>query len=297
MRTVYAPISLLSFLILLPLAPFMHKVHRLLTIVILLIFIGSTAYVWLAPPFSPNAPLKVAFAHEVELTNVTGAVSRPKLTRAVTQLSVIESYGPRLVATLPSSWDRIDKDAVQCKAGKLRSGLTTCEWPVPQALQPSIPSAKDDEGTWIIANVTRLGSASLRVEIEGVQTRACRIYVDSHGIRRYRARTLPGDEVKDSKGDESTAWTVLEAPAEIKGIHVVGLWARAWGSKFEVELDVDDAEGEIAGRLSCLWNEGWGGARIPGLEEARGFLPEWVAVTKAADGLVEASSGFLLRDK
>jgi hypothetical protein len=297
MRTVYAPISLLSFLVLLPLAPFVHKVHRLLTIVILLIFIGSTAYVWLAPPFSPNARLRVAFAHEVELTNVTGGISRPKLTRAVTQLSVVEGYGPRLVATLPSSWYGIDKDAVQCEAGKLRSGLTTCEWPVSQALQPSIPSAKGDEGTWIVANVTRLGSASFRVEIEGVETRACRVYVDSHGVRRYRARTLPGDMAKDRKGGESTAWTVFEAPAEIKGIHVVGLWARAWGSKFEVEVEVDDGEGEIAGRVSCLWNDGRGGARIPALEEARGFLPEWVAVTKAADGLVEAASGILLRDE
>ena len=78
MWTVYAPISLLSFLILLPLAPFMHKVHRLLTIAILLIFMVSTTYVWLAPPFSPSARLKVFFAHEAELTNVTGVISRPQ---------------------------------------------------------------------------------------------------------------------------------------------------------------------------------------------------------------------------
>src|SRR5438270_7866695 len=103
MWTVYAPISLLSFLILLPLAPFVHKIHHLLTIVTLLIFIVSTTYVWFAPPFTPSARLKVFFSHEVELTNVTAAIPRPQLTRAVTQLNVIEGYGPRLVATLPSS--------------------------------------------------------------------------------------------------------------------------------------------------------------------------------------------------
>jgi len=302
MWTVYAPISLLSFLILLPLAPFVHKVHRLLTIAILLIFMASTTYVWLAPPFSPSARLKVFFAHEVELTNVTGAISRPQLTRAVTQLNVIEGYGPRLMATLPSSWHSVDNDGVRCEAGKLRPGLTTCEWPVPQALQPSIPSANHDEGTWFIANVTRLGSASLRVEIEGVKTRACRIYVDSHEIKRYHARTLPGEGASESS--EPAVWTVFEVPAGKKGVHLLMLWARAWGSRFEVELDVDaDGEGErprpgeIAGRLSCLWNDGPGGARIPGLEEARGFLPEWVAISKAADGLVQASSGFLLREE
>jgi len=298
---VYAPISLLSFLILLPLAPFVHKVHHLLTIIILLTFIVSTTYVWFAPPFTPSARLKVFFAHEVELTNVTGARSRPQLTRAVTQLIAIEGYGPPLVATLPSSWHGVDSDGVHCEAGKWRPGLTTCEWPVPPALQPSIPSGDiDDEGTWFIANVTRLGPASLRVEIEGVQTRACRIYIDSHGIRRYRARTRPEERAGESS--ESTRWTVFEVPTERKGTHLLALWARAWGSRFEVELDVDvdgegERHGEIAGRLSCLWNDGPGGARIPALEEARAFLPEWVGITKAADGLVEAASGFVLREE
>ena len=301
MRTVYAPISLLSFLILLPLAPFVHKVHRLLTIVIVLIFIVSTTYVWFAAPFTPSACLKVFFAHEVELTNVTGAILRPQLTRAVTQLNVIEGYGPRLMATLPSSWHSVDSDDVRCKAGKWRPGLTTCEWPIPPALQPSIPSVDmDGKGTWFIANVTRLGTASLRVEIEGVQTRACRIYIDSHGIRRYRARTRPQDGAGESS--EPTTWTVFEVPTEMTGTHLLTLWARAWGSRFEVEVDVDvdgegERQGEIAGRLSCLWNDGPGGARIPALEEAHAFLPEWVGITKAADGLVEAASGFVLREE
>lgn len=281
----------------------MHKVHRLLTVIILAIFIASTVYVWLlAPPFTPNARLKVFFAHEVELTNVTGRTSRPQLTRAVTQLNLIEGFGPRLVATLPSSWNSVGEDnddeegAMRCKAGKLRPGLTACEWPVPPALQPSIPSAgEDDKGTmWLVANVTRLGHASLRIEVKGVQTRACRIYIESHRIRRYRARTH-GD---NSAGGTVASWTAFEVPAE-KEIHLLRLWARWWGSRFEVEVEVDadadaDEEQQIEGRLSCLWNDGPGGALIPALEEARGFLPEWVSITKAADGLVEAASGFVL---
>jgi hypothetical protein len=297
-RPVYAPISLLSFLILLPLAPFLHKVHRLLTVVAFFIFIASTAYVWLASPFTPDARLRVYFAQKVELTNVTSAVSRPQLTRAITQLSVIEGYGPRLVATLPSSWSSVNNsDSRQCRANNLPPGLTTCEWPVPSALQPSIASAR--EGTWVVANVKRLGPVSLRVEIEGVQTRACVIYVDSHGIRRYRARTrLEGGRTEIS-ASAPTTWTAFEVPAE-KEIHLLTLWARAWGSKFQVELEVDpskegeDGQQKIAGRVSCLWNDGPGGAEIPALEEARGFLPEWVAISKAADGLVEATSGFLV---
>ena len=278
-------------------APFVHKVHRPLSIVIFFVFIASTSYVWLASPFTPDARLKVFFAQKVELTNMSSAISRPELTRAITQLNVIEGYGPRLVASLPSSWSSVDDgDDRQCKTKKLLRGLTTCEWIVPPALLPSITGAGDDgKGTWLVGNVTRLGPVSLRIEIEGIQTRACSIHVDNHGIRRYRARTHPGGT--EINASAPTPWTAFEVPGE-KEIHLLTLWARTWGSKFEVELDVDpdtDEEGRIiAGRVSCSWNDGPGGAEIPALEEAHGFLPEWVAISKAAAGLVEAASGFLV---
>ena len=117
-QSVYAPISLLSILIFLPLAPFLHKIHRLVTVVALFVFIMSTTYVWVAPPFTPNARIKVFFAQKIDLTNVTSAVSRPpQLTRVITQLNVIECYGPRLTATLPSWWSSADGS----EGGQMRS--------------------------------------------------------------------------------------------------------------------------------------------------------------------------------
>jgi len=238
----------------------------------------------------------VSFVQKVDLTNVTSAVLCLQPTRAITQLNVIEGYGTRLTETLPSSWSSTDDSGGgQCIANKLRQGLTTCEWPVPPALLPSIVKA-GDKGRWLVANVTRLGPASLHVEIEGIQTRACTISVDNHGIRRYRARTRREGGTTEISAGAPTTWTAFEVPAE-KEIHLLTLWARAWGSKFDIEFDVDpDAEQEqiIAGRVSCFWNDGPGGAEIPALEEARRFLPEWVAISKAADGLVEAASGFLV---
>lgn len=285
---VYAPISLLCFLILLPLAPFVHKVHRVLATVVCLVFIFSTAYAWIATPFTPNSRLKVFFAHRVELTNVSATAPSPQLTRAVTQLNLIEGYGLRLAATLPSSQHYSDDLSKQCGAGDL--GPARCEWAVYPALHPSIPGAKED--SWLVANVTRRGPASLRVEIEGVQTRACRIYVDSHSIKRYRARTI---------GSPQVDWSTFDVPAsKERNIHLLTLWARSWDTKkFQADLELDarnkeGAEEQIAGHVSCLWNDGPGGALIPALEEARAFLPEWVAITKAADGLVEARSGFVL---
>ena len=285
----YAPISLLCLLIVLPLAPFVHKVHRVLTIVVLMIFLFSTAYAWIATPFTPNSRLKVFYAHRVELTNVSATTSSPQLTRAVTQLNVIEGYGSRLAATLPSSQHDSDESSMKCGAG-VKLGLTLCEWTVPPVLHPSIPSAKED--SWLVANVTRRGPTSLRVEIEGVQTRACRIYVDSHSIKRYRARTIGGPQVE---------WSTFDVPSSRgRDIHLLTLWARSWETKkFQAELELDalDEDGEeepITGSVSCMWNDGSGGALIPALEEARAFLPEWVAITKVTDGLVEAKSGFVL---
>ena len=283
----YAPISLLCLLIVLPLAPFVHKVHRVLTLVILIIFISSTTFAWIVTPFTANSRLKVFYAHRVELKNLSATTPSPELTRAVTQLNVIEGYSPRLAAILPSSWHDNDNSSMKCGPG-IKSGLTMCEWAVPQVLHPSIPSAKE-EGSWLVANVTRRGPASLHVEIEGVQTRACRIYVESHSILRYRARTVADTEVE---------WSTLDIPAsKERNIHLLTLWARSWETKkFQADLELDalDEDIDIAGQVSCLWNDGPGGALIPALEEARAFLPEWVAITKAKDGLVEASSGFVL---
>jgi hypothetical protein len=297
-RSTYAVISLLLFLILLPLVPFVHKVHRSLIVVAFSVFIMSTTYVWLAPSFTPDAHIKVFFAQRVNLTNVTGAVSRPQLTHVMTQLNVIEGYGARLAESLPSSWSSIDdSEGVQCIANKLRRGLMTCEWPVPLVLLPSIASTfGGDKATWLVANVTRLGPALLHVEIEGIQTRACTISVEKYGIRRYRARTRQEGGTTGINAGTSTTWTTFEVPAE-KEIHLLRLWARGWGSKFDVKFDVDpdtEQKQEIAGRVSCLWNDGPGGAQIPALDEARRFLPEWVAISSAADGLVEAVSGFIV---
>ncbi|KAH9058214.1 hypothetical protein EDB87DRAFT_942850 [Lactarius vividus] len=281
---VYASISLLCFLILLPLAPFVHKVHRALTIVILLVFISSTAYAWTATPFTSDSRLRVFFAHLVDLA---------KHVRDSSESTVdprCDAVGPdRRLRSAPSG-DTSVISVLWHARYRADSFGSTCEWAVPPFMQPSIPGAK--EGSWLIANVTRRGPASLRVEIEGVQTHGCRIYVDSHSIQWYRARTI---------GNPQMEWSTFDIPAsKERDIHQLALWARSWETKkFEadVELDARNEEGDegpIVGRVSCLWNDGPGGALISALDEARAFLPEWAAITNAASGLVEASSRFVL---
>ena len=208
----YTVISLLSFLVLLPLVPFVHKVHYSLITVTFSIFIMSTTYVWLAPFFTPDTYIKVFFAQKVDLTNVTSAVLHPQLTHAIMQLNVIEGYSTCLAESLPSSWSSIDdSEGVQYIANKLCWGLMMCKWPVPSVLLPSITSMfSSDKATWLVVNVTRLGPASLHVEIEGIQMQACTISVEKYGIRCYHARTCKKGGMIGINAGTPIMWTTFE---------------------------------------------------------------------------------------
>jgi hypothetical protein len=276
---------------------FVHQVHCSLTVLASFVFIVSTTYVRLAHPFTPDARIKVFFAQMVGLTNVTSAVSRPQLTHAITQLNVIEIYGGRLAATLSSSWSSIDdSESVHCIVCR---GLTTCEWPVLLALLPSIASAKGgDKGKWLVANVTRLGPASLHVEIEGIQTRACTISVENYGIRRYRACTHQDGGTIGISAGAPTTWTTFEVPTE-KEIRLLTLWARGWGSKFNVEFDVDpdtEQKQKTAGRVSCLWNDGPGHRSLRSTRHA-GSCPSGLLSRKLRTDWSRLRADFLNRTK
>ncbi|KAI0278026.1 hypothetical protein BGY98DRAFT_570358 [Russula aff. rugulosa BPL654] len=275
-------------------APFVHQVHcSPLTVLASFVFIVSTTYVWLAHPFTPDARIKVFFAQMVGLTNVTSAVSRPQLTHAITQLNVIEIYGGRLAATLSSSWSSIDdSESVHCIVCR---GLTTCEWPVLLALLPSIASAKGgDKGKWLVANVTRLGPASLHVEIEGIQTRACTISVENYGIRRYRACTHQDGGTTGISAGAPTTWTTFEVPAE-KEIRLLTLSGRVGGARSSMSnsmlIRILNKSRKLRAEYRACGMMGRGtdlcarrGTQVPA---------RVVAISKAADGLVEAASGFL----
>jgi len=95
--------------------------------------------------------------------------------------------------------------------------------------------------------------------------------LDSHRVRRYRART-------HQRGG-ATTWTDYEMPP----------WRgdTSWGLGSCLGFEVRSRTGRrgpVTGRVSCLWNDGPGGHGYQHFEEARAFLPEWVAVTKAANG-------------
>ncbi|KAA1477505.1 hypothetical protein DENSPDRAFT_828844 [Dentipellis sp. KUC8613] len=345
---VYIPLSLLSLFVVLPIVPFAHTLHRWLTYLLAVVFVISTAYAWLSFPFDDDGgKFKVFWSQKVELGNLTAFPVRtswlgttPPTTyggdlraqKAITQLTAAAGYVSRVAKDLPSSWTG---DDMTCADGQIRPGLTTCSWAVERAFfpNPAQPSAQaieaqQSDDVWLRANATRLAAGAARFEIAGTNTRACRLYVDSRKIVRYRVlRGGAKSELDDG------AWQEHEIP---KGLDIkeVRLWSRTWGRRFVVEVswdeeassrggDLEKKDDAVHGRVACEWAEYSGpwskssldhlhrlkkqgedddktseqysdGARIPSLEESLMFMPPWATVSKADDGLVEAVAGFVL---
>ena len=287
--TVYAMTSLVSLLIIVPLAPFSLKLHRILTIIVLIIFIISTLYNWIVFPFSQDAPLKVYFQQTLELdlsnSRSVGQTSHGQVIRAVTTLTGVPKYvSTQVIPHLPSSWGK----EIQCNSRTKRHGLTTCSWegdllPVPggtTGLGISGPPAAHSD--WLMVNATRTSSTSARISVKGRNTRSCRLYFDTDPITSC--------VVQDSSGGLTKGDGMPEG-----GLPYLQLWSRTWGQEFTVDV-IWPSEGVQEGRVACEWTEyesataggGGSGGKIPALEEVLSFLPKWAVMTKATDGLVEA---------
>jgi hypothetical protein len=280
---VYGAVSMLALLIILPLAPFSMNMHRLLNGIILIIFILSTLYTYLAFPFSQETPLKVYFAQSVDLDT----------SRVVTALT-----GPRQflsTAIIPRFPSAIDQ-AVNCTDAPDKLGLQTCKWEVGDAYVPSPGGSKHHYGQsptsslqkWVTASIKRK-SNSARIKVQGLNTRSCTLQFWGKRVKRFH---LSGDGGKGLQGGS-------EVPED--GLEQIRLWSRDWEKGFEVDVDFTGREDEKAtGRVSCGWAEyesatvggGRTGGKIPSLEEVLLFLPEWAVVTKSSAALFDAGWEF-----
>lgn len=88
-------------------------------------------------------------------------------------------------------------------------------------------------------------------------------------------------------------------PLPRDGVNLLHLWAREWDRTFSVDVEWE-GDGPLEGQLACKWAEYESGSvgvdaatgKIPAFEEALTWFPRWAAVTKGADGLVEAFATF-----
>ncbi|KAF8627744.1 hypothetical protein AX17_006112 [Amanita inopinata Kibby_2008] len=330
---VYIANAMLSFFIVLPIVPFASGIHRYVTYAAIIAYLGTVVYNLTVFPFSQETPLKVFFQQSIQMNattqsalnnNVANMVSG-EVIRAVTSLTGVREFIKEdIVAQLPSSWGK-DVHCATDTSGRWQ-GLVTCSWESGIDMIP-YPGGRTKH-PWLSVNVERLTPSSARIEVEGKNARACRIYFNDRQVVHVEMR-----------GDKENPGAILKfspSPAGDTGSSLKR-WTREWGERFFVELDInefDTANGTPAsglqhdvpangknstgtvgedsrilrGRVACEWAEyesgmagldlnemqrgGYLNPRMPALEEVFKFLPQWAIVSKAADGLVEAWSEF-----
>jgi hypothetical protein len=272
---VYSVIAVVSFFALLPLAPFAHKLHHLLTISLAVVFVFSTIYTLNAFPFTTEENLKVWFTQSVELPPTIG--DKIPSARARTTLAAVPSYIEKYILEgLPSAWER----PTNCSTFNVRGpGLIGCSWdstpllPSPGRAPSSARDPKPEQ--WISFAAERTNATTARFTLSALNTRACRLYFDS--------RTVNGFYVQESGITAPRA----AFPVPEEGIREIRLWSRTWNREWVVDVSWTgapaDGEERIKGRAACEWAEYESGAaggtsrsggRIPAYEEVLQFLPE-----------------------
>ena len=269
--TVYLAVALFSILIILPIAPFINKVHRLVTVVLGLVLVATIVYNMLSFPFSPSSPLKVYFQQTMDLDKSPHGASNE-----VNIVGIPHYTQKHILPTIPSMSNP------NCTTDLIKLDLRSCKFAgLPPNVVPHVSKGFKGHDELITFNATRLTDSTGRITVRGLNTRACRLYFSD---------PITGLSVKGGQAEFQEKY-----PIPAGGLKEVRLWSRTWDKEFEVVVAWEGkvrAE-KISGRVACEWSEMHEG-RIPALDEIVNFLPSWAVVTKYADGLVEGYKSFEL---
>ncbi|KAI9679865.1 MAG: hypothetical protein M1817_004879 [Caeruleum heppii] len=286
---IYLFIAIFTVLLLLPLAPFLHRFTSHIPLLFLLILIATTLYNLLAFPFSANNRYKAYFIQTVDLESGQNTVS----------LSGLESFIRPIIAELPSAAGQ----PISCASDPdSKAGLTRCSWSgIPPQVVPSTPPGVPPElgyPTWVRYNVTRYphaNSTSAVMHLAGQNTRACKILFHR-----------PISDFRVSGAGDSDLFARVPKDGGSKELR---LWSREWGRGWTVFLDWSNStirDGESSpsrsvaegtgmdGHVVCLWSDANMPGTIGALDEVRRYAPDWVAVSKLGDGLVEGRRPFVV---
>ena len=273
---IYLAMAILSIFILAPIAPFIHRYTYHIPLFLFFILIGTLIYNVAAFPFSNNNRLKLFFIQRVDLDTGLNEISLTGIKGGYLQYTI---------SSLPSTTGQQPK----CSSSELRQGLIDCTWAglPPQVVgtpstHPGTPPPLTYSG-WITANVTRShqSKTSAHFYLWGRDSRACKI--EFH-------KPISDFSVQNAGQDKRFKRVPEEGSKEIR------LWSRTWEKPWEVDVEWEDSEDGpgMDGRVACLWSDDNVKGVIPALDEIRHYAPDWVAVTKLSDGLVEGSKAFAI---
>lgn len=270
---IYLMMAALTILLMLPLAPFLHRFTFHLPTLFFFIFVGCLIYNLLAFPFSREARLKHYFVQNVDLDTGNNTV----------QLTGVEGFVQKIVDELPS----VAGQALNCSApdDPRRAGLQTCRW---EGLAPDVAPGTEDSSfghsseyykDWVQYNVSTSGDSAL-LTFRGRETKNCRLLFDTPVSSVHIANTSETirSSSKPSPGEDSSR----------SGTSELRLFSRSWDKDFEVNVTWADGDAKgKSGKVGCMWTDVNQPGVVPALEEIWRFEPVWSVVSKGGDGLVE----------
>lgn len=274
---VYIAIAGLTAMLFIPTLPFIHRYTYHIPIFLLFILIGTLIYNCAAFPFSDSNRVKLSFSQQVDLDRGNSTA----------YLTGVLPFVENAVRGLPSAGGQ-----TECRPFNTR---TQCSWagPEPQVApsdEISTVSSSSPFPDWVSFSITNPDNTanSVRFEVSGQNTRACRITMDRHPISNF---SVAGSSPPDRR-------FLHPAP---DGLSELRLWSRTWDDGWTVDVGFSEESSEesnrssVKGRVSCLWSDDNTPGLIPALDEVRQYAPSWVAVSKLTDGLVEGYREFELR--
>ncbi|KKA28202.1 hypothetical protein TD95_003312 [Thielaviopsis punctulata] len=256
--------------------PFLHRVPSRIPMLLAAVFVVTLAYNLLAFPFSAQARYKAYFQQSIDVDTGVSTV----------RLDGLEEYIRPIIASIPAS----SGAHVECLGGDSRSGLVACKFNTTNQLHTQPNPVTGHVGVapdFVTVNVTRGagGARSASLHIDGVNTKAC--FVRFNGpVRNYAVAA-------------GEPWDTRFAPRP-REVCQMKLWRREWTKTWTLDVEwTAEAEkaapgGKLGGEVACIWADANRRGNIPVLDEFLAFAPEWAAITKRAEGLVEGTKQFTL---
>ncbi|KAK2022312.1 putative zinc metalloprotease [Colletotrichum zoysiae] len=294
---VYAAIAAFSIILLLPATPFIHRASFYLSLFLFAVFFVTLIYNLVAFPFSAENRLKVRFQQTLDLDERTSVIS----------ITGLEKYTREMIAELPSGAGQ----PVNCTSGY---GLVSdCRYDG-AAVMPNLPRfvpnlsadlSKDRYANLVTVNISRSNSSSqLQFGIDATESKVCTLAFDTsvsfnvHGSAGIDPIFSHPSEQGVSKltlwrRNASIPWVVDVEPSKTKAV-LPGVPAKSSGSAtgaVHEDLRVRKPAG-LSGIIACEWSDANVLGTIPAFDEALQFSPDWIAVTKASVGLVQAQKKF-----
>ena len=283
---IYVALAALTVILLIPVSSFLHRFPGRVIVFLFLVCIGTLIYNTTAFPFSEGNKLKIYFSQELDLDSGLNHVN----------LNTVKSYGRKIIDDLPSAQGQ----HVSCSSndqGPRGPGLETCQW---HSAMPNVV-AHDYRGyntsnyrSWVSLDAKRVNTSQDEAifAVTGKNTRACILKFDTP-VLNYTVTNASSDDPRFVKIPEG-------------GVRELRLWSRAWDNTWQVRVSFNSPEIDgtrsssrklavkrsFEGRAVCLWNDDDQVGAIPALDELKRFMPPWSIVTKAGDGLLEASKAF-----